>query len=251
VISGAAGFLGSHFCQFMLEAQATVHAWDQDEGQLKELKSKIKDKNLFIRKIDICHKKSVQKAVDEMKGCDVFIANAAIASQNLNSREQSDAEGDSAWARLMQVNLEGMWICVSALGKKMIDAKKGGSIVLVSSIYGAMAPDSRIYQDAHYQSGEIIGTPVSYSTSKGGVIAMARHLAVEWAHHGIIVNSLSPGGVENQQNERFKKAYAQRIPIQRMARPSDLRGPLLFLSSSASSYFTGQNMLVDGGLSAW
>ena len=99
--------------------------------------------------------------------------------------------------------------------------------------------------------GRAINTPVVYSASKAAVIGLTKHLATYWADKNIRVNCLTPGGVESGQNDSFKEKYSNRVPLGRMAQPEEMVGALLYLASNASSYVTGQNIIVDGGLSAW
>ena len=87
--------------------------------------------------------------------------------------------------------------------------------------------------------------------AKAGVIGLSKYLATYWANEGIRVNSITPGGVESGQNELFKSKYSNRVPMGRMAQANEMVGAVLYLSSDASSYVTGQNIVVDGGLSAW
>ena len=99
--------------------------------------------------------------------------------------------------------------------------------------------------------GRRINTPLVYTTSKAAVLGLTKHLATLWAPQGIRVNAIVPGGVESGQNGTFKKKYSARIPMERMARPEEMVGALIYLASEASSYVTGQTLAVDGGLSAW
>ena len=148
------------------------------------------------------------------------------------------------------MNLDGMFLAAQAFGKQMIKQKLGGSVIQTSSIYGTVAPDQRIYEGSEYM-GYKINTPVVYSASKAGVLGLTKYLASYWADHKIRVNAISPGGVSSGQNEEFKLKYSGRVPLGRMADSMDMVGAVLYLASDASSYVTGQNLIVDGGLTCW
>jgi len=143
-----------------------------------------------------------------------------------------------------------MFLVAQAVGKQMISQGKGGSIIQTASIYGLMAPDHRIYEGSSYLNRQI-NTPAVYTASKAGVIGLTKHLATYWAGKRIRVNTLTPGGTQSGQNDEFKRRYSNRIPMNRMADANEMVGALLYLASDASSYVTGQNIIVDGGLSAW
>ena len=150
----------------------------------------------------------------------------------------------------MSVNIDGMFLVAQAVGNQMIEQKTGGSIIQTASIYGLMGADDRIYEGSTYR-GKPLNNPAAYAASKGAVLALTRYLATHWAKQKIRVNALVPGGVEGEQNQTFKEKYASRIPMGRMARPDEMTGDLLYLASDASSYVTGQSLIVDGGLNAW
>jgi NAD(P)-dependent dehydrogenase (short-subunit alcohol dehydrogenase family) len=143
-----------------------------------------------------------------------------------------------------------MFLVAQAVGRRMVSQGTGGSIIQTASVYGVVAPDMRIYEGSYYLERQI-SSPAVYSASKAGVIGLTRYLAAYWANKNIRVNALSPGGVDSGQNETFKQRYSARLPMGRMARPSEMQGALLFLASDASTYVTGQNIIVDGGLTAW
>ena len=128
--------------------------------------------------------------------------------------------------------------------------RRQGSIINTLSIYGIVAPDQRIYEGSSYE-GRAINTPAVYSASKAALLGLTRYLATYWAERGVRVNALTPGGVFSGQNETFVRRYSARVPMGRMAEREEMCGALVFLASRASSYVTGQNIVVDGGLSAW
>ena len=123
-------------------------------------------------------------------------------------------------------------------------------LIQTASIYGVVAPDQRIYEGSHYL-GRVINTPAVYSASKAAVIGLTKYLASYWGAHGIRVNTLTPGGVESGQNDVFSRKYSARVPMGRMAQADEMQSALLFLASDASSYMTGQNLIIDGGLTCW
>jgi NAD(P)-dependent dehydrogenase (short-subunit alcohol dehydrogenase family) len=130
----------------------------------------------------------------------------------------------------------------------MVSAGRG-SIINIGSLYAGVAPDTRFYD--HIQSDPPFLKPPAYGASKAAVVNLTRYLAALWAPQGVRVNALSPGGVLGAQDEEFKRKFCERVPMGRMAVAADLRGPLLFLASSASSYVTGIELIVDGGFTAW
>jgi NAD(P)-dependent dehydrogenase (short-subunit alcohol dehydrogenase family) len=113
-----------------------------------------------------------------------------------------------------------------------------------------VAPDHRIYDGSNYM-GVKIGSPAVYSVSKAAVIGLTRYLAAYWGAQNIRVNTLTPGGISSGQNEIFEKLYSKRVPLGRMGATEELNSALLFLASDTSSYITGQNIVVDGGLTCW
>jgi gluconate 5-dehydrogenase len=123
-----------------------------------------------------------------------------------------------------------------------------GVIINISSMYGIVSPDSRIYGDSGYNN------PPDYGAGKAAIIQFTRYSACHLACDGIRVNTISPGpfpGAEVQQNKTFMSNLENRVPLGRIGRPDDLKGAVVFLASNASSYVTGQNIVVDGGWTVW
>jgi len=146
------------------------------------------------------------------------------------------------WDYVMNINARGTFICSQEVGRQMI-RQKAGNIINVSSVLGISAVDPR--------SGQFIG----YQAAKAGVIMMTKQLAVEWAVHGIRVNAIAPSflatRLTNALIERTGENMLRWIPMGRIGRADEIRGSAVFLASEASSYITGQILVVDGGTTAW
>jgi NAD(P)-dependent dehydrogenase (short-subunit alcohol dehydrogenase family) len=193
----------------------------------------------------------LKKTIDEFGEINILHNNAAGKSKNLDAFFAPFEEYSlEQWREIMAVNIDGMFLVAQAVGKQMVEQGNGGSIIQTASIYGVMAPDQRIYKESFYM-GRQINTPAVYAASKAAVIGLTKYLATYWADKGIRVNTITPGGVESGQNEEFKRNYAARIPLGRMADRNEMVGALIYLASDASSYVTGHNLIVDGGLQAW
>ncbi len=258
IVTGGAGILGSHFCRGLADAGANVAVVDIDVQKATEVANSItknfevKAKGIFC---DLISEQSVlemvESVVKEFGTIDILHNNAAGKSSNLNAFFAPFEEYElDQWKEIMSTNLDSMFLVAKHVGKIMKEQGNGGSIIQTSSIYGVMGPDNRIYDGSYYYNRQI-NTPAIYSASKGGVVALTKYLATYWAKDGIRVNTITPGGVESGQNETFKQNYGNRIPLGRMAQAEEMVGALIYLASDASSYVTGQNILIDGGLSAW
>lgn len=256
LITGAGGILGTRLCQALAELGAKLVVVDINQDNLTNLCNQLK--NIAPHFIDIACDISKQQDVEAMvettlkkfSRIDILYNNAATKTNNLDAFF-ADVENFelSTWQEIMATNLDGMFLVAKYVGKQMI-RQQSGNIIQTTSIYGHMAPDQRIYENSNYM-GKQINTPAVYSASKAGVIGLTRHLATLWAQHGIRVNCISPGGITSGQNDEFQRRYSQRVPLGRMAAVDDMIGAYVFLASDASAYITGQNILVDGGLSAW
>jgi NAD(P)-dependent dehydrogenase (short-subunit alcohol dehydrogenase family) len=128
--------------------------------------------------------------------------------------------------------------------------RRHGSIINTLSIYGIVAPDQRIYEGAFYE-GKAINTPAVYSASKAGLWGLTKYLAAYWGASGVRVNAITPGGVFSGQNDAFVQRYSARVPLGRMGQREEMAAAVVYLASEASSYVTGQNLVVDGGLTVW
>ncbi len=154
-----------------------------------------------------------------------------------------------SWDRILDVNLKGVFLCSQVFGARMA-AEGRGSIVNISSIYGLVSPDQRIYEYRR-RDGEPFVKPVAYAVSKSALFNLTRYLATYWAPQGVRVNTLTLAGVFNDQDPEFVRAYCARMPAGRMARADEYNGAVVFLCADASAYMTGANLVIDGGWTAW
>ncbi|MER2076743.1 SDR family oxidoreductase [Psychrobacillus psychrotolerans] len=258
IVTGGAGILGRHFCSGLADAGANIAVVDINIETAKNIANSIIVQfgvKAVAFECDVASESSVKKMVEsvlnEFGEIHILHNNAAGKSNDLDAffADFENYELDQ-WKEIMGTNLDGMFLVAKHVGKVMKEQRKGGSIIQTSSIYGVMAPDQRIYEGSYYLNRQI-NSPAIYSASKAGVIGLTKYLATYWAKEGIRVNAITPGGVESGQNDTFKEKYSSRIPLGRMSQPEEMVGALIYLASDASSYVTGQNIIVDGGLNAW
>ena len=256
VVTGALGLIGKHHCHALAEAGANVVVCDLNESECAKFAATLSVLSLGIG-VDITDIKSVRslrkKVLSNYGKVDILVNNAAINDKfedPLAALEESKFENYPVemFKKSLDVNVTGMFICSQVIGSEM--AKRNyGSIINVASTYGIVAPDQSIYRN---EKGEqTFYKSAAYPVTKGAVISFTRFLAAYWGDKGIRVNTLSPGGVRDNQEEFFVKNYSAKTPLGRMAHPADYKGALVFLASDASSYMTGANLVVDGGWTAW
>lgn len=255
VITGGAGQLGQAYTKAFLARGAKVVCIDlHPTADVQNLLAAFPDA-FFFKPASVTEKQSLEQALksiqDDGLSPTVLICNAALDSPpSAPEEENGPFEGypESSWDKVMDVNLKGVFLSCQVFGSVMAACGKG-SIIIVCSIYGVVAPDQSIYEYRRNR-GEIFYKPVAYSASKSGVLNLSRYLAVYWAQKGVRVNAITLAGVYNKQEEAFLDAYCARIPIGRMANADEYNGAVLFLASNASSYMTGSNMVIDGGWTA-
>ncbi len=254
VITGALGLLGSAYTDGFAQEGARVVVVDTD-GDLclqkaRDITGKSGAKSLGIG-CDITDREAVSEMVAQVISrfgkIDVLINNAAHKSERFFTPFEDFPVAD--WEEVMKVNVTGMFLCSQAVAGEM-KKRQSGSIINISSIYGVVAPDQRIYPEAGDDKVNI-NTPLVYSTSKGAVISLTRYLATYLAGHGIRVNTVTPGGVYHGQDETFVARYREKCPMARMATPEEIFHAVYFLASDAAGYVTGHNLVVDGGWTIW
>jgi NAD(P)-dependent dehydrogenase (short-subunit alcohol dehydrogenase family) len=268
LITGGAGLLGRRYCETVLEAGARVVIADLDSARAAALAAELEashgPRRALGLALDVSDESSVQQAFDQTAATfgrlDILVNNAALTVRGGSERltpadyfAPFEQYKRAVWDQAVAVNLTGMVLCAQAAGRQMLgQSPPGGVIVNISSTYGVVAPDQRLYDGVRSPYADTgFNTPVSYAVTKTAVLGLTRYLASYWGSKHIRVNALTPHGVFDQHDEAFVRNFAYRSPLGRMARNDEYRGALLFLVSDASSYMTGSNLVVDGGWTVW
>lgn len=263
LITGGAGLLGKEHALALLEVGANVVLWDINEENLikvtNELNRNFSEQSVSMSIVDISKEEQVNNGYKELESegvtISILINNAAInpkySSEN-NETVFSRLENLSLddWNYQVSVGLTGAFICSKYFGAKMA-ANKSGVILNISSDLSVVAPDQRLYKLNGVVDNSQPVKPITYSVIKSGLVGMTKYLATYWSTNGVRVNALSPGGVYEDQDDDFVKKISNLIPLGRMAKSNEYRSAVQFLCSDASSYMTGQNIVIDGGRSVW
>jgi NAD(P)-dependent dehydrogenase (short-subunit alcohol dehydrogenase family) len=258
VVTGALGKLGPIWIETLLDAGAKVFALDHPDAQIsqeyKGLQSRFEAQYLQLAFSDVTDREAVEAACQKCLntfGVPSILVNNAGIDQPPGQPELGCHLEEIPFElnrKVFEVNALGLFLVTQVFGSQMVKAGRG-SIINIGSLYASVAPDSRFYN--HIECDPPFLKPPAYGASKAAAVNLTRYLATLWAPCGVRVNALSPGGVLGDQDPVFKRKFCERVPLGKMAEASDLKGPLLFLASSASSYVTGIELVVDGGFTAW
>jgi NAD(P)-dependent dehydrogenase (short-subunit alcohol dehydrogenase family) len=267
LVTGGAGLLGRRYCEALLQAGAQGVIGDLDGARAASLAAELSPKltEAMGLRLDVSDAESVRETVDtavaQFGRLDMLVNNAAFTvrggAERLSPADYFAPFEDykrEVWDQALSVNLTGMMLCAQAAGRQMLlQDPPGGVMVNISSTYGVVAPDQRLYEGVKspYGEGSTFNTPVSYAVTKTAVLGLTRYLATYWGRKNIRVNALTPHGVFDNHDDAFVQNFVYRSPLGRMARNDEYRGALLFLVSDASSYMTGSNLIVDGGWTTW
>jgi NAD(P)-dependent dehydrogenase (short-subunit alcohol dehydrogenase family) len=262
VVTGGAGLLGAEFCRTLAEAGAAVAVIDLNADSAARVTESLTVSGFRALAVpaDITHPESVNALVEKVLSAfgrlDVLVNSAALdpkfdpeaVARGIAPGRFEDYPLDQ-WNAALNVNLTGMFLVTQACVKPMLAQGRKGSIINICSTYGLNGPDQRIYRkkDGKQQNFK----PVYYTVTKAGVLGFTKYLAAYYMDTEIRVNALTPGGVFNNHEETFVQNYSAKTILGRMARKDEMNGALLFLASDASSYMTGNNVVVDGGWTAW
>lgn len=249
VVTGGCGRLGPWWIKALLSAGANVVSLDVEGSRTPEEFEKSDGRVLFVT-ADVTDPDSLTAAhmrISKQWGSvDVLVNNAGIDVRPIKIAETQDRKKTQGrYQKMWDVNVQGAVNCIEEFVTDMKE-KKRGSIINIGSLYASVAPHESLYDHLGFDK------PWAYGATKSAVVQVTRHYAARLGKYAVRVNTLSPGGVQGEQDPEFIRKYSQRVPMERMAqKETDLAGPLLFLASDASSYVTGVNIPVDGGYTAW
>ncbi len=261
IVTGGSGLLGQQHCLALLEKDVIVFNLDIIPLDISLSRKFESYDNFYNIKCDITNEISVKDAFERVIShygrIDILINNAAIdhkvlKDQSNNKLDYSFENFDfTSWRTELDVGLNGAIYCCKYAAKNMIE-NYSGVMINISSDLGVIAPDHRIYIKNDATINDIrYFKPFSYSVIKHGLIGLTKYLATYLAEYGIRVNTLSPGSILNNQDPEFLTKLKNNIPLGRLASVDEYKSAIQFLASDASSYMTGQNLIIDGGRSIW
>lgn len=246
LVTGGYGHLGTAISRGLAEAGATVYVLGRSEAKFKEAFGEHPELSISFVYCDISDTKTVATAFEQVHltqgRLDVLVNNAFYSKG-----QQPEQLTDEEWAYGIDGNLSSVYRCIREAIPYL--KQRGGRIINVSSMYGMVSPDFSIYDDS-----PAFLNPPHYGAAKAGVLQLTRYFACYLGKHNITVNAVTPGPFPSehvQQNEVFVEQLKKKNPLIRIGQPDDLKGAFVYLASDASSFMTGQNMVLDGGWTAW
>jgi NAD(P)-dependent dehydrogenase (short-subunit alcohol dehydrogenase family) len=253
LVTGGARNLGRDMASALAEAGADVaitsRSLEASQKTAAEIAADTGRKAVGFR-CDVRFEDQVVALVDavlaEFGVIDILVNNAGnvVSTPQNKPLEQRPIE---EWEFTVDVNLKGIFLCSKHVVAKAMKPARSGVIINIGSVAGMTGKDHRVYEGT-----PMGGVTIDYAASKGGVINMTREMACWLAQYNIRVNCISPGGFQRGQPERFVQQYSFLVPMGRMGHDGkEMKGPVVFLASEASSYVTGSNLVVDGGMTAW
>jgi NAD(P)-dependent dehydrogenase (short-subunit alcohol dehydrogenase family) len=234
VVTGGNGLLGEQMVSIFRNQGAIVIAADiyfEEKGE-DDFILDITDENSV--------KNEVAAIIKKYKRIDGWINNAYPRTNDWGAKfEKIPIE---SWRKNVDMHLNGYFLCCQVVLEEMKN-QGFGSLINMSSIYGVVGPDFTVYE------GTEMTMPAAYAAIKGGLTNLSRYLASYYGSYQIRVNTVSPGGIFDNQPESFVNNYNKKVPMKRMGSPKDIVSAVYYLLTDEASYVTGHNLIVDGGWS--
>ena len=252
LLTGGAGHIGLAAAEALLELGATIAILDRDLEACQNRASQLSaqpEGRVFPIACDLedeaATRVAAREGIEALGGLDVLVHCAAYTGSTKRPgwHVAFEEQGAEAVAGAVSVSPTAAFILAQE-ARKALATKGRGSIILFGSIYGMVGPDMRLYE------GTQMSNSAGFAVAKGGILQLTRYLATVLAPD-IRTNTITPGGVWRNQPEMFVDRYQTRTPMGRMAREEDFKGAVAYLASDLSAYVTGQNLVVDGGWTAW
>lgn len=252
VITGGAGHLGRAMADALAELGASICLVDRNAEAMASATAVLKERwsvdgaGIVLDLEREAERKTLPAQVAERFGhADILVNNAGFVgdSQLQGWAVPFEEQRIDTWRRAMEVNVTAAFHLSQLLAPQLKSGGRG-SIVNVSSIYGVVGPDMGLYEET------AMGNPAAYAVSKGGVLQMTRWLSTVLAP-AVRVNCITPGGIARGQPTAFVERYERRTPLGRMGCEEDFKGAIAYLASDLSAWVTGENLMVDGGWTAW
>jgi len=243
IVTGGAGLYGKSISEGLAEAGAFVYIASRNVESCKKLADELKSKGYEAEgiKLDLSDTESIiklkEKVISEQGKIDILVNNAVL--RTTPSPDISVEEFEIS----MKVNAAGVFNIIKIISEEM-KKRRSGVIINISSIYGVLGVDPYLYEGTEVKIG-----PPDYYFHKAGIINLTRYYASLLGSYNIRVNCISPGGLFSNQDPKFVERYNKKTCLGRMANDEDIKGVIVFLASEASSYITGENIMMDGGLS--
>jgi gluconate 5-dehydrogenase len=248
LLTGAAGWLGSAMSRALAEAGATLAVTSREGERAAAFAATLPGSGHIGLGFDQGATGSIPGVVEEvllqLGRIDILVNNAyGGAAPSIENATAEDFD------RAYHTGVTAYFLLARQVAGHLRSRNAPGSIINIASMYGVVAS----YPDAY--TGLPVNSPPNYHGLKGGLVHLTRHLAVYWARDNIRVNAISPGPFPTAKTQsslpEFIQRLDQKVPMGRMGRPEELKGLVVLLASEAGSYITGQNILVDGGWTAW
>ena len=260
LVVGGRGTIGSRFCTAFHDYGARVYSADLVQPTSTSYTGDSTVPSQIVqRDVDVTDPGSVDRLVNEIADAErqIDILVSSVTAKCDDFYKPFTECSLSGWQMVLNTELGGVFLVAQRVGKLM-EQRNSGSMIFMSSIYGVVGNEQRIYEGSnlaelyHKEKGKRVYSHAVYAAAKGGIIALTRYLAAYWGEHNIRVNCISPGGLTHPgENEEFVKRYSERVPMGRKAGLDEITGSAVFLASDASSYVTGHNLVVDGGWTIW